>query len=338
MMRTNPKIGQGILFALIFAFGLTADDTHRIEKAFAAVKTVSVKTVCGDLNLDLSPDGQIHVLVTHTFSPERYTSVLEVQDEELFLSESLDRGAYNGQSRWTVSIPAGTAVKFVSASGGCRARDLQLDLKIRNASGDVELSRVQGRFEVRTASGDLEGADIDGDISFNGASGNVKLSSIRGNVKIYGASSDFWCSGLKGDAAISLASGDLVIKESRVRLKAGTASGDISARDIVLEGQCQMKSASGSLLLRLASPISADLTMKSASGTVTLQLNGNPDDAEFVCTTGKDRGRIMAPFDFDFERIVEKNRRKMLEKTARRGKALYRVLMSSSSGDLSIEK
>ena len=137
---------------------------------------------------------------------------------------------------------------------------------------------------------------------------------------------------------ISRASGDLVIRDSALALKARTSSGDLSIRDVVLTGDSELGTASGSVLLRLAAAITADLVLKSASGRVTLQLNGIPSDIELICSVNKDRGQIMAPFSFESAHLVERNGQQYLEKKLRLGKAMHRVLLVSSSGDLVVEK
>jgi len=338
MMNVMRKVVLLLLALLLMVVGLFSVETQRIERSFVAVKAVLVKTISGDLELKESSDSQIHVLVTHSYSSDTYETTLEMQGEELVLAETFSRGNFSGQSKWLVAVPKGCLVKFVSASGGCRAQNITVDLMIRNASGGIELSGVRGRVEVKTASGDLDGASIKGDVFYNGASGDIKLTEVEGKIVVRGVSSDFWGSGLSGDAEISLASGDLVVRESKLALSAKTASGDVSIRDVVLTGSTDLKSFSGSVLLRLAAPISADLALKSASGRVTLQLNGQAVDAEIVCTMGKDQGRMLVPFTFDSERQTEKNGQKYMERVIKLGKALHHVVISVASGDLIIEK
>lgn len=338
MKTVISRTVQIALIAVLSIPGFMLAEERRIEKVFESFKEISIRTINGDLDLEPSPDDRIHVLVTHTFSPQRYQAVLEPVGDELRLSESLESGTGTGKSSWTVSVPAGAFVRFVSGAGGCRASGMDLHLKVRNASGDVVLQRMKGRFEIRTASGDFEGEEIEGDVRFNGASGDVKLTKVKGGVKVYGASSDFWGSGLIGEADVSLTSGDLVIKESQLILKAGTISGDLSVRDLNMTGACALQSASGSVLLHLGAPLAADLTLKSASGSVVLQLNGSGIDAELICSTGQDRGKITVPFSFDSQLVLEKNGVRMLENKVRIGKGLYRVFLSSVNGDVRLEK
>ncbi len=337
MMNALRKVLM-LLLILLFIAGLYSAKTQQIEKRFTGVDIVSVTTISGDLELRASTDEQVHVAVSHSHSPEHYKATLEQRGKELHLAETFSRGSFSGQSRWIVALPQGRSVTFVSASGGCRAQDLAVDLMVRNASGGIELNRVSGKIEVKTASGDLDGANITGEVLFNAASGNIKLTQVEGSVTARGASSDFWGSGLSGKVEISLASGDLVIRDSTLGLKAVTASGDVSIRDVTLNAAAELKSASGSVLLRLAAPLSADMTLKSASGRVTLQLNGQPADAEFICTVGKDRGRINAPFSFDSERLIEKNGQLYEEKTVKLGLGRYKIVLSVASGDLFVEK
>lgn len=337
-MKSSFKSKIFVTFLLVFFnIYLVSNDEQLIEKQFSAVKSILVQTISGDLELKQSPDTLVHVRITFSFT-SGYKTKLEMQGQELQLGETIDRNNTDGQSKFILLIPNGLPVTFISASGTCHAQDLFMDLNVKNASGDIELNRINGKIIVKTASGDLDGTALTGDIYYNGASGNVKLIDSNGTITVKGASSDFWGRGLTGKADISLASGNLTIRDSKLTVQAKTASGDIAVRDVKLDGSSELKTASGTVLLRLSAPLQSDLHIKSATGRITLQLNAHAPNATFICRIEKERGRISSPFNFDSERVIEENGHIFLEKTVKIGNTCCTVIISCNSGDLFIEK
>lgn len=338
MTNTMRRAAGFVVLVLSLTVMGIGNEAVKVEKRFDAAEQVIVKTVSGDLELKPGSEGQIQVLLSHNFPDGQLEPLMEMQGNVLMVTEKMTRRNTSGQAKWTISIPPGTSVKYISASGDCRAEGLRVNLNIHNASGNIDLSRLEGDVDIKTASGDLDGAAIKGAVSYSGASGDIKLTEMVGPLQIKGASSDFWGSNLSGDIQVSLASGEIVIRDSNGTFAVKTASGDVSARDVILSGGSEFKSASGSVLLRLGGALTGSVSLKSASGQVTLQQYALTQDIEFICTVGKDKGQILAPFDFETERIFEQYGQAYSEKTVKFGKGGNRVIMSSSSGDLNIEK
>jgi DUF4097 and DUF4098 domain-containing protein YvlB len=336
-MTTWKMLVWGMLFLMLTICGM-GNDIDRVEKTFGAAKLVTIKTISGDLELKAGPEGRIHVLLSQNHSEGELEPIMEMRGDILELAEKLPKGNSTGQSKWTVTLPPDSEVKFVSASGGCRAEGMKVNLSVHNASGNIDLSRMEGRFDIKTASGDLDGAGLKGMVTYSGASGNIKLTDMDGTLHIRGASSDFWGSRLVGTVQVSLASGEVLIRDSQGTFAVKTASGDLSVRNVAVRGNSDFKSASGNVLLRLDGPLSGQVSLKSASGMVTLQQVAQTPDIEFICTMGKDKGRILAPFDFATEREFEQYGQTYVEKVIKFGKGGNRVTMSSSSGVLTIEK
>ena len=116
------------------------------------------------------------------------------------------------------------------------------DISVKSASGDIELPRVRGHVEVKGVSGDLRAESIDGSITVTVVSGDVRIDSLReGTVSVRSVSGDIALGIAPGsdvDLDDSSASGDLVSEvplsdapaggnNPTVVIRGVTASGDV---------------------------------------------------------------------------------------------------------------
>jgi DUF4097 and DUF4098 domain-containing protein YvlB len=152
--------------------------------------------------------------------------------------------------RIAVEVPAGTDVTARSASGEMSLRGRFGAVRLRTASGDIDVDEVD-RLEVSTASGDARIGVVHGDAGFKTASGDVAVQSATGRL---GASS---------------ASGDLTVRTVGGAVDVGTASGDVEI------GRCDgndisVKTVSGNIRLGLPAGIRVEPEIGTISGKVSL--------------------------------------------------------------------
>ena len=122
-----------------------------------------------------------------------------------------------------------------TASGDVQAEDVERDVKIRSASGDVRLGAVGGRADVNTASGDVQ-------VDSAGAGGTIRS-----------------------------ASGDIQIGEAAKRVNVQTASGDLHVASIA-EGEVDAKSASGDVLVGIRQGSRLHVDARSLCGDTTSEV------------------------------------------------------------------
>ncbi|HEY3776379.1 MAG TPA: DUF4097 family beta strand repeat-containing protein [Solirubrobacteraceae bacterium] len=105
-------------------------------------------------------------------------------------------------------------IEMQSASADLRVTgEVDGDVTVKSASGDVRLPDVHGQIDVRGVSGDLYADSVDGSVTVTVVSGDVRIESLReGTVSVRSVS---------GDVALGIAPG------SAVDLDASTASGDL---------------------------------------------------------------------------------------------------------------
>lgn len=169
------------------------------------------------------------------------------------------------------SVPHGSAVAIKTASSDaaldgrfgeiemqCASADLRVtgevdgNVSMKSASGDVQLPQVHGDVEVRGVSGDLRADSIDGSVAVALVSGDVRIDSLReGTVSVRSVSGDVVLGIAPGSAVdldASSASGDLV---SEIPLSAAPADGNDPT--VVIHGV----TASGDVRVFRAVPVPA---------------------------------------------------------------------------------
>lgn len=141
---------------------------------------------------------------------ERYTPVLEENDEEVVLRQTEPPGAVCDIK---VLIATGTSIKIKNAHGDISVKGTQASVRIDNASGDILVSEAGGVVSISTSRGDtkvtnseVKSADVES------KSGDLKLEHVHGPLSLKTSSGDIYayeCSGRT--VAAEAASGDIVL-------------------------------------------------------------------------------------------------------------------------------
>lgn len=237
--------------------------SREISKTFDAKKYVKVNTVSGDCIIRKGESGKITVDVFSAVRPfENFEPEFDERSNSLVLNERM-YGSCSGESRWEVTVPEGTRVKFNTASGNLVIEDMSGDFRAETASGDIEVHRCTGEFNFSTASGDMELISCQGEWDLSTASGEIDMVECQGYFSV------------------------------------STASGDIDAVDVALDGNSSFSTASGTSRVVLASTPEHDLKVSTASGRAVLDYNGNALKGNFELIAKVRGGRIDCPFDFD---------------------------------------
>jgi len=134
-----------------------------------------------------------------------------------------------------------------TASGDVKLGTVGGDVRISSASGDVTVQHAGKDVEANSASGDIEIGRADGDVRAKTASGDVKVGLVhQGEVRVHTASGDVgigvaagtgvWldlntASG-KTTSDLSMGGGEPPAGGAALKIKARTASGDISLRRV----------------------------------------------------------------------------------------------------------
>ncbi|MDP2293777.1 MAG: DUF4097 family beta strand repeat-containing protein [Actinomycetota bacterium] len=170
-----------------------------------------------------------------------------------------DRVSVRHPSRWslrgrncrlTVTVPAGTDVTVDSASAEVRLTGRYGAVRVRTASGDIQVDRAL-RLDVTTASGTIACGTVDGDTSLSSVSGDCTLKSVDGRLDVTVTS---------GDLRVDTCAGDVSMASTSGSARVGHCGGsDISVRSI-----------SGDVRLGLPSGIRVEADLSTVSGRAQL--------------------------------------------------------------------
>ncbi len=188
-----------------------------------------------------------------------HLSVDAADADEFEIHKTGDRISVRHPSRWrmrgrnsrvTVHVPAGSDVEVDSASGEVRMAGRLGAVRVRTASGDVEIGDV-GKLDATTASGSVSCREVSGDADVTTVSGDCTLQRVGGRLEATLTSGDLRVDACGGDISVGSTSGD-------VRL--GRCDGsDIAVRSI-----------SGDVRLGLPTGVRVDADVSTLSGRATL--------------------------------------------------------------------
>ncbi|MDP9368420.1 MAG: DUF4097 domain-containing protein, partial [Chloroflexota bacterium] len=156
------------------------------------------------------------------------------------------------------------------ALGGDGVRyDLDIEIPRRHPSTTSDRPVVR----VRTASGDVQVVDVTGDLNVATAFGDARLVGIAGELAVHTASGDVLTERLAGGLTARTASGDLRVRDAELeRFTLASASGDLSL-DAALTGAgpYRVETVSGDVNLLLGLPPSGAAGAGETPATLTFQ-------------------------------------------------------------------
>lgn len=152
----------------------------------------------------------------------------------------------------SVFVPVGADCELSSASGSIEISGLAGKiLSVKSASGSVSASALGTPVSIETASGSVKVEKSAYGKVIKSASGSIEIKGGEGDIIASSASGEIRVSGVGGIARLSTASGGVEIDSFKGRLKVETTSGSIRGRDVVLSGDSDFRSVSGSIDLDL---------------------------------------------------------------------------------------
>lgn len=168
----------------------------------------------------------------------------------------------SGQSiTLTVKVPKGVPKLVMKAgSGNMHASDLELEsFDGTSGSGNVVLDElVTDRMKAHTGSGNIAADHVEFiSGTLETGSGNVKAERIKGR--------DFRC---------GTGSGNIKIDAAAAAYHLTTGSGNIKARAVGAAESMEMSAGSGSIKLELEGPKGMETTVRSGSGSIHIDWNG----------------------------------------------------------------
>ena len=318
-MKTLYKLLIVGLAVLFLSSAIYAKE-ETIRKTFDAKETVRIKTVSGDCFIKKGSSNHITVEVTYSvrpqgsFEPEFYERGNTLKLQERWY------GSSSGRVTWEITVPANTEIEFSTASGDLTVAELTKSIEASTASGNLTIEKCDADYDLSTASGDISFEDSQGDFDLSTASGDIE------------------CFNVDGFFDLSTASGSIDISDSRGEFDLSCASGSVRALNVEIEEESNFSTASGRVEVRLAKSAEFDLDLSSASGSVTLDYNGNTIKGYFEFTARKRRGRINSPIKFEDEEEFERHGQTYVRKSFSKGGKSPRIFLETASGKVTLKK
>lgn len=315
-------IRNTLTVAIAFFITISANAQSNIDKNFSGIKNIDITTSSGDCIIKKGSSNDVNVKLVHNFG-EGYDPIIEKTGSRLVIKEKKKRGSWSGSAEWTLTVPDGIDINFNTGSGSLEASDLDLELKMNTGSGDLTLDNMKGEISSNSGSGSLELDNFDGDIRANVGSGDLDVSNTSGIVKL------------------NCGSGSIKLSNMSAEIGANVGSGNIRAKDVKLTGRSSFNSGSGNVEIGLSESLTHNISVNSGSGNAEVDFNGNDINGTIVMTANKKNGKIAAPFKFDKEEEIDKNKGKdniKIKKTAKFGSSDIEIKISTGSGVARVDK
>jgi hypothetical protein len=178
--------------------------------------------------------------------------IFEVKGDQARIEVRLPRHNVNwgDGSDLEIYVPENSRVDFQGVSTDTTIKNVLGGLRARSVSGDITVDNIQERVHIKTVSGDIEISD---------SSGEANIATISGEIEIEMDS---------GRVILDTVSGDIEAElEEFSALSANAVSGGIEVEGkLVDNGDIDMSSVSSDLVLKLAEPINAQLTVETGPG------------------------------------------------------------------------
>lgn len=266
-MTIRPLLRGVVLGALLLPQGAIQAQLsrQRVDTSFTFDRggNVSLGLVSGEIRVLTGPGNEIRVLATI----ER--GRLETSFSRGHVSiEARSVNGRMGETRYELTVPAGTRVTASSVSGG---------ILVRGTGGEVEAHSVSGAITVEGATGVVELESVSGDIMLTKASGRLDLSTVSGEMELTDVS---------GDLDAESVSGSIIARRSRLRgFRSETVSGDVSYDGAFSsDGDYRLNTHSGDVILTIPANGTASLELETWSGNIA-------SDFPLTLQPGQDVGR-----------------------------------------------
>ncbi len=205
---------------------------------------------------------------------------------ELVERATVDVRHNGGRDIVVVKIPRVHGMKFIRRNGITVRVEVPSgsDVRVVSASADVELNGSLGRANVKTASGALTADDL-AELRVKTASGDVEVGTVGGALRMHSAAGDLRCVRVEGPGSVTTVSSDVEVGTAIGPMDIRVTSGDVRLGDVsgdmkvvvvsghvqvlsITEGNAQIRSVSGKIDVGIARGATVLVDAESVSGNV----------------------------------------------------------------------
>lgn len=250
-MRSSRYITRALLGALLLPAALAAQSTRqRVDTSFTFDRGgfVHLSLVSGEIRVVAGSGNEIRILA----STER--GRLETSFSRSRVSiEARSVNGRMGETRYELTVPAGTRVDANAVSG---------DITIRGTGAEADANSVSGDITIEDATGAVEAASVSGNVDLRRVSGRIDASSVSGDVDVDDATGEFEAESV---------SGSVLVRRGKLRVfRAETVSGDLGYEGTYdAAGDYRFNSHSGQVTISVPANGGAALDLETWSGEIT---------------------------------------------------------------------
>ncbi len=247
LLRTITRAAIG---ALLLPVALQAQvERQRVDTAFAFERggSVSLSLVSGSIRVITGTGNEIRILATI----ERGRLETSISRSRVSIEARSINGRM-GDTRYELTVPAGTRVDANSVSG---------DITIRGTGTEVEAHSVSGAISIEDASGIVDAESVSGDIDLRRVAGRVSASTVSGEIDADEAS---------GDLEANTVSGGVAVRRGKLKsMRSESVSADLSYEGTFdPAGDYRFNSHSGDVTVTIPANGGASLDLETWSGNI----------------------------------------------------------------------
>ena len=151
--------------------------------------------------------------------------------------------------------------------------DLEGDLVLSYAPGDVTAGQVGGRVKISTQSGQIHVKGAGKGAELSSAGGDIRIESVTGDLKATTSGGDIRAGAVSGDARLETAGGDVVVRSAGGSVTARTGGGDITLKKV--HGPVVARTSGGTIVCEISSAAAPGGELVTSGGDVTVTLPSN---------------------------------------------------------------
>jgi len=345
--RRAPGIGAGGIFLLVvlIVFGLAATQASRfnweaigkeididdedfsffghsysfddqLAQAFPVGATLRVTDIRGAVNVNVSDDNQIRVVVHKRIKAESQQDAdkwnagtkpqITVNDHTVLLNAN-NEGAGD---HWVaidmdISIPRKASVAISTRRGDVSVMGRDGDVDVSTQHGDVTASDINGKVSVNLTHGSARVSQVASDVSVEGRGGDITVGEVKGTLRLNGEFDSLKLSKIantvnfrseRTDMELSKLNGDLDMDSGDMRASDVIGPLRLSTRhkDIRLEGMAgdvRLKDENGSVEVRMSKL--GSMQVENRRGDIQIYV---PDKAGFQLEAKARGGEVESDF------------------------------------------
>jgi DUF4097 and DUF4098 domain-containing protein YvlB len=202
----------------------------------------------------------------------------------------------------------------------------EFDVDLQTSGGNVDIQNLTGVITSRTSGGSLRFENVDGPIHGRTSGGSIHLDGTSSTADLKTSGGGIQIGQVDGEVLARTSGGNISIERAGGTVSAHTSGGRIKVDEV--HGSIDAKTSGGSIEVAIAGPLTADSTLTTSGGSLTVLVEPTIAMVLDAKTSG---GRVNTDLPITIQGNASKNR---LEGDLNGGGPLLRLRSSGGSVNL----